>query len=428
MSNSSGSGNETEPRSPPHSRRRLLSSSSSEGPSIDVAMSNSSGSGNETEPRSPPHSRRRLLSSSSSEGPSIDVAAASQATRRPRVRRRRGAGSRRGLDSASLDRAIDSELLIQLVEELPPDWEQASRQYKDRMWEEITAQVITCWEELRPKEKATAVNDVKVRWRSMRDRMKRQYNAEQRGPRGSAANRRQYCFTERLRFLIPTFRTRNTIDSTREEPPSISEPPFSHPQASDNPGPSTSACRQGLEQSAPLPPVSQSVAPRGAISSSSPELLTRDRGGRKRPTAMEYFASISHETFARLDERMDRFEESLSGVENSISEIRSEVRQLEGATAVLSKSSSISSQFLQTLEPWMEQMSPSNAYKCRIAATHMFWGFLHRPPSPPPPYAPSPSNQQNYPPVQYHPPTHSEASSHPSSPPHLPLPSSLPTP
>ncbi|KAM3940169.1 uncharacterized protein RB166_000180 [Leptodactylus fuscus] len=153
--------------------------------------------------------------------------------------RGRGAGGPQRSDSTIEGQGtfpVQSELLIQLVATRSALWDPADRQYKDyaanqRTWEELSPLVVTGWENLSPSEQVAAVNSVKLRWRSMRDRFRRDVTAEEGTPNGSgASNTRPYIYAAQMEFLRSTLRTRfiNNSCSTAS-----AAPPESPPAADD---------------------------------------------------------------------------------------------------------------------------------------------------------------------------------------------------
>ncbi|XP_077155748.1 uncharacterized protein LOC143818275 [Ranitomeya variabilis] len=59
-------------------------------------------------------------------------------------------------------------------------------------------------------------NRVIVRWRSLRDRFKREFNKEMQAPSGSRGRRSRYKYARALSFLRSTLLSRSTVCSTRE--------------------------------------------------------------------------------------------------------------------------------------------------------------------------------------------------------------------
>ncbi|XP_073411817.1 uncharacterized protein [Dendrobates tinctorius] len=87
-----------------------------------------------------------------------------------------------------------------------------------RLWDEVCSSVIDNWEELNARARDFVRDRVITRWRSLRDRFKRDYNKEIQTPSGSSGGRRgpQYKNYQALAFLRSTMACRSTICSTRE--------------------------------------------------------------------------------------------------------------------------------------------------------------------------------------------------------------------
>ncbi|XP_073406840.1 uncharacterized protein [Dendrobates tinctorius] len=129
--------------------------------------------------------------------------------------------SQRAHDSDSEDVAIDVDLLIDMVRDREPLWNMADRFHADacvtrRLWEEVCQAVLSNWEELHSRAQKEQRERVQLRWRSMRDRFKKEFNKEMQAPSGSRGRRSRYKYSEALSFLRSTMVTRSTFSSTRE--------------------------------------------------------------------------------------------------------------------------------------------------------------------------------------------------------------------
>ncbi|XP_073432657.1 uncharacterized protein [Dendrobates tinctorius] len=118
---------------------------------------------------------------------------------------------------------IDTDDLIHEVEIREPLWNMANRLHADqpttrRLWDEVCSSVIDNWEELSARARDFVRDRVITRWRSLRDRFKRDYNKEIQTPSGSSGGHRgpQYKNYKALVFLQSTMACRSTICSTRE--------------------------------------------------------------------------------------------------------------------------------------------------------------------------------------------------------------------
>ncbi|XP_073427351.1 uncharacterized protein [Dendrobates tinctorius] len=85
-----------------------------------------------------------------------------------------------------------------------------------RLWEEICSLLVGRWEDLDVRAQIKERNRIVNRWRSVRDRFKKEFNKEMRAPSGSGGRRRKYKYAEALSFLRETMLTRSTVSSTRE--------------------------------------------------------------------------------------------------------------------------------------------------------------------------------------------------------------------
>ncbi|XP_073418187.1 uncharacterized protein [Dendrobates tinctorius] len=133
----------------------------------------------------------------------------------------------RAPDSEVEDSSLDVDRLIEEVREQEPLWNMADRRHADthvtrRLWEEVCQNLLPRWEYLQPRQQTQECD--RVRWRSLRDRFKREFNQEMRAPSGSAGRRRtQYKYSRALSFLRETMLSRTTVCSHRA-PASTLEP------------------------------------------------------------------------------------------------------------------------------------------------------------------------------------------------------------
>ncbi|XP_069618147.1 uncharacterized protein [Ranitomeya imitator] len=111
---------------------------------------------------------------------------------RSRSRRSRGRGRhQRAADSDTEDTmGIDVDGLIEEVREWQPLWHMGDRRHADtyvtrRLWEEVCLSVLPRWEDLDPSQQTQECERVRKRWRSLRDRYKREFNKEMQAPSGS---------------------------------------------------------------------------------------------------------------------------------------------------------------------------------------------------------------------------------------------------
>ncbi|KAM4025863.1 uncharacterized protein ACNLHF_026295 [Anomaloglossus baeobatrachus] len=145
---------------------------------------------------------------------------------RPSQVRRRGGGghsaSQRAPDSDGEEAGcINIDLLIDEVREREPLWNMADRRHADtivtrRLWDEVCHAAIEGWEELNSRAQKKARDKLQKRWRSIRDRFKKELNQEMQAPSGSGGRRSKYRYFRALSFLRTTMVCRSTVCSTRE--------------------------------------------------------------------------------------------------------------------------------------------------------------------------------------------------------------------
>ncbi|XP_073442415.1 uncharacterized protein [Dendrobates tinctorius] len=129
--------------------------------------------------------------------------------------------SQRAPDSDGEDGEIDVDHLIDLVRERELLWNMADRRHADliitrRLWEEICSLLVDRWEDLDARAQIKERDRIVKRWRSVRDRFKKEFNKEMRAPSGSGGRRSKYKYAQALSFLRETMVTRSTVSSTRE--------------------------------------------------------------------------------------------------------------------------------------------------------------------------------------------------------------------
>ncbi|XP_073445209.1 uncharacterized protein [Dendrobates tinctorius] len=144
--------------------------------------------------------------------------------------RRRGdaSGGRRTVSQRAPDipveegMMIDVDTLIEAVQPREPLWDMVNRYHADqpttrRLWDEVCSEVIENWEVLNARARDFVRDRVIIRWRSLRDRFKRDFNKEMQAPSGSRGRRSsQYKHYRALLFLRSMMVSRSTICSTRE--------------------------------------------------------------------------------------------------------------------------------------------------------------------------------------------------------------------
>ncbi|XP_077113646.1 uncharacterized protein LOC143768921 [Ranitomeya variabilis] len=105
-----------------------------------------------------------------------------------------------------------------------------------RLWEEVCQYIFPRWEDLLPQQQSKLCGKVRKRWRSLRDRFKREFNEEMQAPSGSAGRKRsKYKHGPALSFLRRTMLSRVTFSSHRA-PASSSAPSGAIPPESATEG------------------------------------------------------------------------------------------------------------------------------------------------------------------------------------------------
>ncbi|XP_077108201.1 uncharacterized protein LOC143765420 isoform X2 [Ranitomeya variabilis] len=135
----------------------------------------------------------------------------------------------------------DIDNLIEEVREREPLWNMADRRHADtgvtrRLWDEVCRNLFPRQESLHPQQLSKLVGKVRKRWRSLRDRFKREFNEEMQAPSGSTGRRRsKYKYGPALSFLRRTMLSRVTFSSHRA-PASSSAPSGAIPPESATEG------------------------------------------------------------------------------------------------------------------------------------------------------------------------------------------------
>ncbi|XP_077113838.1 uncharacterized protein LOC143769145 [Ranitomeya variabilis] len=78
-----------------------------------------------------------------------------------------------------------------------------------RLWEQICRELIARWEDLDVQAQIQERERTVKRWRSIRDRFKKEFNKEMRAPSGSGGRRSKYKYARALSFLRSTMVTRS---------------------------------------------------------------------------------------------------------------------------------------------------------------------------------------------------------------------------
>ncbi|XP_069610927.1 uncharacterized protein [Ranitomeya imitator] len=154
--------------------------------------------------------------SSSQSGARPRVPQSTSHSRRNANRGGRRRASQRAPEQDDEEEGIDVDTLIQAVQIREPLWNMSDRRHADqlitrRLWEEVCSAVLDNWEELDAGAQDLARNRIIVRWRSLRDRFKREFNKEIQAPSGSRGQRSRYKHARALSFLRSTLLSRSLI-------------------------------------------------------------------------------------------------------------------------------------------------------------------------------------------------------------------------
>ncbi|KAM4026844.1 uncharacterized protein ACNLHF_022709 [Anomaloglossus baeobatrachus] len=150
-------------------------------------------------------------------------------------------------ESNGEESGIDVELLINLVHARQPLWDVEDHHHTDavltqRLWEEVAAELIDGWEDLKARTKKKSLTSVTARWWSVCDGFRRDYNKEMQAPSGSAGRKSsQYRYARALVFLKTTMMPRRSF-ANNMEPASVRHPPGVIPEETVTGDPSNRPC------------------------------------------------------------------------------------------------------------------------------------------------------------------------------------------
>ncbi|KAG0721019.1 hypothetical protein GWK47_047309 [Chionoecetes opilio] len=115
---------------------------------------------------------------------------------------------------------FDVDLFIQCIQERPALWEKSAKEYsdkncKEKSWDDIGEIVYEDWPDLESAGRDTKVNNMKEKWRNIRDRFVKYVNQGKSGD--SAAKRKKYIYADALSFLQHTIEKRKTSANIEED-------------------------------------------------------------------------------------------------------------------------------------------------------------------------------------------------------------------
>ncbi|KAM4029713.1 uncharacterized protein ACNLHF_022405 [Anomaloglossus baeobatrachus] len=173
---------------------------------------------------------------------------------RGRVRgggRQRGSQRRPDGESDVEEAGFDVDLLIDLVHERQPLWSMQDHRHADavvtrRLWDQIAGIMLDGWDRLDTRAQNNARTRLITRWRSLRDRFRRELNVEMQAPSGSGKRKgSKYKYAEALAFLRSSMISRRTFCSTTE-PAAVQPPPETMTEETVTGAPSNSPCDPSL--------------------------------------------------------------------------------------------------------------------------------------------------------------------------------------
>ncbi|XP_040297390.1 uncharacterized protein LOC121008761 [Bufo bufo] len=214
---------------------------------------------------------------------------------------------------------IDNELLIQMVEDRPPLWDHTDRRHADHhatrlLWLEICKVLVPNWDDLNESQREECRTTILVRWRSMRDRYKKDYNEEVKRPSGSReSQKRPYRYAAALGFLHRTLQLRSTFSSTRahQAPREVLPEAGAQEAVPEEPstaGPSRPTPTAGRDLNVPLPmPSGDSTM--ATMAPLFEALMRRHRTGRSRQADYEDLKRLVYESLMGYTNRIAALEE-----------------------------------------------------------------------------------------------------------------------
>ncbi|XP_044138072.1 uncharacterized protein LOC122935341 [Bufo gargarizans] len=266
---------------------------------------------------------------------------------------------------------IDNELLIQMVEDRPPLWDHTDRRHADHhgtrlLWLEICEVLVPNWDDLNESQREECRTTILVRWRSMRDRYKKDYNEEVKRPSGSGGSqKRPYRYAAALGFLRRTLQLRSTSSSTRAQQAPREVLPESGaqeavPEEPPTAGPSRPTPTAGRDLNVPLP-VPSGDATMATMAPLFEALMRRQRTGRSRQADYEDLTRLVYE--------------SLMGYTNRIAALEEQVRRLQEGAVHTSQLGPVH-HYWYSLLPVMERFTPDQLFEARRQVDSVLWQML----------------------------------------------------
>ncbi|XP_073405927.1 uncharacterized protein [Dendrobates tinctorius] len=269
-----------------------------------------------------------------------------------------------------------------------------------------------------------AGNRIVNRWRSVRDRFKKEFNKEMRAPSGSGGRRSKYKYAEALSFLRETMVTRSTVSSTRE--PARLDPSEAIPEETGTEGhfdrPGTSAPSQpshtfdpsvpSTSTGASWPPTLHEAAgeeiafplphPSAPATSSTPAGTGRQRQRGQEKTYAPEFLHLNASFQNCLKVLSEQISAGYQQINSSILEVKTLLQTMHSEAR-----SSPNHTFFRSVVERMETLSPAQQMHVMHSCHAALQQVTSQPPPPTtvvPPPAPPPATFHPPPPITSTPP------------------------
>ncbi|XP_044147528.1 uncharacterized protein LOC122935729 [Bufo gargarizans] len=188
------------------------------------------------------------------------------------------------------------------------------------LWMEICCKIVPDWDDLSEGQQEDCKTSVMVRWRSIRDRYKKDYNEEVNRRSGSGGTRRQpYRYVAALGFLRRTLELRRTTSSTRAPVPPCESDQEAVP--AEMPPADTSPPRPapGQDPNRPLL-VPSGDATMAVMAPLFEALMRRQRAGRSRQADYEDLTRLLYKTLCGYSNRIVAMEAELRSLRECLAQ------------------------------------------------------------------------------------------------------------
>ncbi|XP_040297401.1 uncharacterized protein LOC121008773 [Bufo bufo] len=237
------------------------------------------------------------------------------------------------------------------------------------LWMEICGKILTDWDDLSEGKQEDCKTAVMVRWRTIRDRYKKDYNEEVNRPSGSGGTRRQpYRYAAALGFLRRTLELRRTTSSTRAPEPPCEGHQEAVPAELPPADPSPPRPAPGQDPNRPLL-VPSGDATMAVMAPLFEALMRRQRAGRSRQADYEDLTRFLYET--------------LCGYSNRIVAMEAELRSLRECVAQFSQPGPLQPYWL-SVNQLVADFTPDQVLELRrrvedaVSLSHLLFNLLVR--------------------------------------------------